>query len=120
MMASTVNRMMQAYGANYTLWRQAQSAGAHAWDSGAMTDTFYACRGRDRHFQFKIVQGALQEDVTILVVDAASLSVVPRKGDRIARGSYVASAGADWFQITNVNAPRLGDSVAVYRLDVSK
>ena len=121
MLAGAPNRMLQRFGAEYTLWRQSQGAGANPWDSGTITDQFFPCRAAERGPRAYIVKGTVQEQGRVIVLDPASLETTPRRGDRIAAGAHTANApGVKWHQITeDPDAPAVSGTVACYRLKVS-
>lgn len=120
MMQPSVTAMLKAFGAAYTLWRAAEAAGANSWSSGVVTNTFYPCRARAKDKTVRTVHGTIAETEKLLIVDAASLAIVPVKGDRVAKGTYTANqAGAHWHSVLEVYAPEDGAAVPVYRLRVS-
>ena len=91
-LASAVASLSAGYGAGYTLRQGGATTGANAWTLGAETPSYAPCRGRERHATAKDVRAGINEGATLIVLDAASLSVVPRKGDNIALGTWPADS----------------------------
>jgi hypothetical protein len=115
---ATVARMTARNGARFTIRRETVAAGANAWTKGTATVTFLEVVARERFYRPDEIKGAIVEGDALITVTAPPCGFVPVKGDRIALGSHVADAGAEWRQITNVYAPRIGSAVAVYKLTV--
>lgn len=119
-LADTARRILARYGAPMTLWRQTQTAGANDWTKGAPADAFYACQARERGSMSYVMKGTLTQDERLVVIDAATLAVPPRKGDKIAAGTHTANTpGTLWHLVTAVDPPRYGAGPPVYRCKVT-
>lgn len=116
-----VSRVLGRYGRPFTLWKQAQAAGAQPWKPGAVTEGFHTCTARQRRVDPRKLAGTVSENLGLIVVDASTLAVPPVKGDKIAPGEHVANApGVEWYQVGAVDRPMAGDRLPVYRLEVSR
>lgn len=117
--AYTLGRIVDAYGAAYTIRKASPGAGANSWTQGAATISYAPCKGRERLHRARSLAGGMTEGLRLIVVDAATCATEPRKGDRIALGAFSSDAGAEWLQIVNVYPAREGASVRAWRLEVS-
>lgn len=118
-LALAVSHVLDLFGAVYTLRRATPAAGANAWTLGAPgAATYYPCTGRETSYGPDELRAGVKEHEALIIVDAASLSVVPREGDRIALGTYTADPGAAWREVTDVEAPRRNGEAIIYRITV--
>lgn len=112
--------MIARKGAAFTLWRDAIAAGANEWTAGTKTPSFYPCRARQRYYDPRKVVGTINQNESLIIVSAPTLAVVPKPGDRIAKGAFTSNqAGAQWQQVIAVDIPIDGADVPVYRLKVA-
>ena len=121
-LAGTVARMVARYGAAHTLLRTTNAAGPNDWTEGAPTNAFYPCRARefDGRGQDGELKPGLSEGETTLTIDAATIAVAPRKGDRVALGTFTATDGVSWSIVVDVAEPRIRGAVSAYKLRIRK
>jgi hypothetical protein len=111
---------MAISGARYTLRRETVAAGPNEWTKGAATVAYHGFTGRARGYKPDEIRGGILEHDEKVIIEPASVSVVPRAGDRIALGAYTADAGAEWRHVISVYAARVNGQVGVYRLQVRR
>lgn len=114
--AAAIRAEIASKGAIYTLRRETAAAGANDWTRGAVTVTYYRCRARERMYKPDEVRGGILETDTLITVDAASIAVTPRKGDKLALGVFASDTGADWRLVISAYEPRVGGANVVYKL----
>lgn len=120
--AATVARIVNRYGATYTLRRDTPTGGApNAWTQGTPhAISYFACKGRQLGYSARDLRGAMQEEETSFTIDAASLAATPRDGDKIALGTFTADAGAQWLGVVNVAPVFEGAAIRVYVLTLRR
>lgn len=119
-LAKAVSDVFARHGATWTLRRASRAAGANDWTAGAETVTYSTFAARERGYKPGEIRGGIQEKDALVIVDAASASVAPAEGDRVALGSFTADAGAEWRHVVNVYAVRRAATTLVYRLQVRR
>lgn len=120
-MRQTVTSLVRQYGQTYTIRKATEGAGANAWTQGALTPSYSACLGKQRHYKPDEIVGAILEHDVLIVLEVQGLLVVPAAGDRIAIGTWAADdTGAEWLQVVNVYAAHAAGQVAAYRLQARR
>lgn len=117
---AAVSDVLNRQGTAWTLRKEARAAGANAWTAGAATASYSAMQARERSYRPMEIRGGIQEHDALLVVDAASVTVAPAEGDRVALGTFAGDAGADWRHVVSVYAVTFAGETLVYRLQVRR
>ena len=119
-LAGTVARVTARHGATFTLHRKTLGPGATPWKPGAPTSQFETVTAQERGYRPKEIVGTIQEGDVLVTVDAATCSLRPKVGDRIALGSFTVEAGAEWRQIVSVYEARKNGVVHAYKLQARR
>jgi len=105
--ASAVARQIKRKGAPYTIRRETIAAGVNAWTAGAKTYTYYSCRAFERITGASDMGGGILQNGFSIVIDPASVAIVPKDNDEIALGTFTSEAGGpEWRTMTNVDIRR--------------
>lgn len=143
--APSIARVMKRNGRPFTVWQTRVLDGDKPWKTaGVAVDGYYPCIARHRRVDPSKLAGTLTEKLSLVVVDAATLKIVPAVGDRIAPGTITdqvtwsgqllawggqtivwsqsagGTPGIEWRQILNVYDVREGEKVVAWRLEVSR
>jgi hypothetical protein len=119
-LAGTVGRVTRRHGAAFTLHRKTLAAGATPWKPGAPTSQFEEVMAQERFYKPKEIVGTVQEGDVMVTVDAATCSLRPKVGDRVALGIHTAEAGAEWRQIVSVYEARKNGVTHAYKLQARR
>ncbi len=114
--ATAMSRQIRRAGAVYTLRRETAAAGANSWTQGATTYQFFQCYAFERGYKSNEIAGGIVENDVLITVDAASLATTPKKGDRIALGSFYRDVGADWREVISPKVIYEGGLPVVHKL----
>lgn len=119
-LVDTARAVIERHGEAVTVRSDVVGAGANSWTSGAVVSVFYAGRGRAAHYEPNQIAGGIEQHDVLFSLDPAGFPVLPKKGDKIARGSYSSDAGADWLRVVNVEVQRVQGRAAVLRVQARK